>query len=571
MANTGTGLHWKLPAPLLDAVFATSARWVADGNVERLWRRDASLWTGGDEARWLAWLDSPSAQRQHLDGLNALQADVRAGGFRDALLLGMGGSSLGPEVLETVFGSAPGYPRLQVLDSTDPAQVAACAARVDPAHSLYVVASKSGSTLEPNILLAAFLAQARAALGPVEAPRHFLAITDPGSKLEAAAKQDGFRHIFHGVAEIGGRYSVLSAFGLVPAALLGMDVAQLLDRAAAMASACWQPPASNPGVALGIVLGEAARAGRDKLTLVASPPLWDLGAWLEQLIAESTGKKGKAIIPVDGERLAKPSRYGGDRLFVYLRLPGEHDPAQDEAVAQLEQAGQPVVRVEIADRYAVGAEFFRWEIATAVAGAVLGIHPFDQPDVEASKVETRKLTDEIERTGALPAEEPFYADGDIRLFASAANRAAVRGSALDAILRAHLGRLGAGDYFAVLAYVAMTAPHRDLVQAMRHRVRDSRRVATCLGFGPRFLHSTGQAYKGGPASGVFLQITCDDAVDVPVPGTRYSFGMVKAAQARGDLAVLNERGRRALRVHLGKDVAAGLRRLDEAIGRALAS
>mgnify|MGYP001616888183 CR=1 FL=1 len=364
---------------------------------------------------------------------------------------------------------------------------------------------------------------------------------------------------------------MLSAFGLVPAAVLGMDVARLLDRAGAMASSCQKPPASNPGVALGIVLGEAARRGRDKLTIVASPPLWDLGAWLEQLIAESTGKQGKAIIPVDGERLAKPGRYGSDRLFVYLRLDGEHDPAQDEAITQLEQAGQPVVRIEIADRYAVGAEFFRWEIATAVAGAVLGIHPFDQPDVEASKIETRKLTDEIERTGALPTEEPFYADGDIRLFASAANREAVRGTSLVEILRTHLARIEAGDYFAVLAYVAMTDQHRQILQSVRHRLRDSRRVATCLGFGPRFLHSTGQAYKGGPNSGVFLQVTCDDAVDVPVPGTRYTFGMVKAAQARGDLAVLNERGRRALRVHLGQDVEAGLRRLEEAIGRALAT
>jgi len=330
------------------------------------------------------------------------------------------------------------------------------------------------------------------------------------------------------------------------------------------------PTEENPGVVLGTIMGVCARQGRDKVTLITSPRIGDLGAWLEQLLAESTGKAGKGIVPVDLERLGAPNVYGADRLFVYLRLETAPDAAQDAAVGALEAAGHPVVRIRVPGVYNLGQEFFRWEIATAVAGAVIGINAFNQPDVEASKFATKKLTTEYENTGSLPAESPIFDSGGIKLFTNEKNAAALAGNkTLVDYLRAHLGRLAAGDYFCVSAYLEMNQTHLALLQDLRHRVRDAKRVATCLGFGPRFLHSTGQAYKGGPNSGVFLQITHDDAVNLPVPGQKYTFGVVKAAQARGDFEVLAERGRRALRVHLGRDVAAGLETLRAALDRAV--
>jgi transaldolase/glucose-6-phosphate isomerase len=388
--------------------------------------------------------------------------------------------------------------------------------------------------------------------------------------VEAAA--DNFRYVFHGLATIGGRYSALSNFGMVPAAVMGLEVTKFLDRSEEMVQACAAavPVESNPGVILGILLGTHAASGRDKLTIVTSPGISDLGAWLEQLLAESTGKQGKGIIPVDREGLGAPAAYGNDRLFAYLRLDSASDREQDERVAALEQAGQPVVRIAIRDVYDLGQEFFRWEMATAVAGSILGINPFDQPDVEASKIATRKLTAEYEKTGSLPGETPVFEQDGVRLFADGANRTALGGrDSLSGYLRAHLGRLAAGDYFALLAFIEMNEEHERELDRIRHLVRDAKRVATCLGFGPRFLHSTGQAYKGGPNSGVFLQITADDAADVAVPGQKYTFGVVKAAQARGDFQVLAERGRRLVRAHLGKDVTAGLARLAQAIAEAV--
>ena len=569
-------LSWSLPKPLSERFRELCESWDKHGSTARLWGRDATLWTGADEAKWLGWLDIVKAQQARVADLQAFGTEVKRDGFTHVLLLGMGGSSLGPEVLETVFGHAAGYPQLHVLDSTDPAQVRTFEGKVDLARTLCVVSSKSGSTLEPNIFKQYFFRRLQQTVGEERAGSHCIAITDPGSKLEAAAKVDGFRRIFHGVASIGGRYSVLSDFGIVPAALLGIDVAKLLDCAARRAAACAAsgPAADNPGVALGLLLGAAATLRRDKVTILTSPPLWDVGAWLEQLIAESTGKHGKALIPVDGERAAPAATYGDDRVFVILRLDGASDARLDQATADLERAAQPVLRLRVADPYDLGAEFFRWEVATAVAGAVLGINPFDQPDVEAAKIETKKLTAEVEATGALPREEPFLENAGVKLFADPRNAEALLTAAgtrdLAGVLRAHLARIGPGDYFGLLAYVEMNERHRDLLQQIRHAVRDGRRVATCLGFGPRFLHSTGQAYKGGPNSGVFLQITCDDAQDLPIPGQSYGFGVVKAAQARGDFAVLAERGRRALRVHLGPNVAGGLETLRSAVGEALA-
>ena len=542
-------LRCTLSTALAERVRAVVASWEHARGTARLWAKDASLWTGRDEARWLGWLDIVAAQRSRLTELAAVATLARDAGCRDAVLLGMGGSSLCAEVLAESLGSRPGFPTFHVLDSTVPAQVRAVEARIDPARALFIVASKSGTTLEPDILRAYFWDRAG------RDGRHFVAITDPGSHLEQEARRDGYRAVYHGVPEIGGRFSALSNFGLVPAAVMGLDVARLLAEAERMvqASSRSQGVESNPGVALGLVLGTAAAQGLDKLTLLASSGIAGLGAWLEQLVAESTGKQGKAIIPVDGEEVGPPAVYGADRLFVHLRLDGGVDKTQDEAVAALEQAGMEVVRIAVPGTYALSAEFFRWEMATAVAGSLLGVNPYDQPDVEASKVATRALTAEFERTGALPAEDCLSVTDD----------------RCEAGLRALLDSIRPGDYFAALAYVEMHAVTDAALQTIRHRVRDARHVATCVGFGPRFLHSTGQAYKGGPNTGVFLQITADDAEDVPVPGRRFSFGVVKSAQATGDFQVLAARGRRVLRVHLGPDVRVGLGRLDELVESAL--
>jgi transaldolase/glucose-6-phosphate isomerase len=533
--------------------------WATTGKVRRLWARDASLWTGEDENKWLAWLTITEDELAHRERFDQIAADVKAGGFKHALLLGMGGSSLCPEVLRLSFGKIDGFPEIHVLDSTDPAQIRALEARLDLKKTLFIVSSKSGSTLEPNIFKQYFFERSG------RDGSRFYAITDPGSKMQKVAEQDHFRNIFFGNPAIGGRYSALSDFGMVPAAVMGIDAPRFLDQADAMALACSYcvPIDRNPGVLLGVLLGTLARAGRDKITIVASPGIFDLGAWLEQLLAESTGKNGKGLIPVDREPLGAPAAYGADRVFVYARLENGADAGQDQALDALQAAGHPVIRIGLSGAYDLGQEFFRWEIATAVAGSILGINAFNQPDVEASKIATRRLTDEFEKTGSLPQESPAIDKDGIRVFGK------VQGATLEEALRAHLGTIKAGDYFALLAYIEMSAQHQDALQSMRKRVRDSKRVATCLGFGPRFLHSTGQAYKGGPNTGVFLQITCDDAQDLPVPGQKYTFGVVKAAQAAGDLEVLRERGRRALRIHLGADVGAGLTKLASALDRAL--
>jgi transaldolase/glucose-6-phosphate isomerase len=566
---------YRLPAALAAEVAAKLEEWDAQGGTHGLWAGDASLWTNRDEASWLGWLSVVELMLEDLTPLGHIRDEVRHEGFTHALLLGMGGSSLCPEVWRETFGKVPGSPALLVLDSTDPAQVKAREEQIDLEHTLFIVSSKSGSTLEPNIFKAYFFERVKQVLGAERAGSRFVAITDPGSNLEKEAKADGFRHIYAGVKSIGGRYSALSNFGMVPAAAMGLDFERLLDEAERMLHACAPgvPAADNPGLALGTILGVAATRGIDKLTIAASPGLYDLGAWLEQLIAESSGKDGKGIIPVDRERLAAPGAYGDDRVFVYVRLDEAPDAAQDAAVAALEEAGRPVVRIHVATKYDLAEEFIRWEIATAIAGAILRVNPFNQPDVEASKLATRALTSEYEKTDKLPSEAPFFEGEGVKLFADAANARALRKAAgagsLGAYLRAHLDRIGVGDYFALLAYVAMNEGNESALQTSRHRVRDGKRVATCLGFGPRFLHSTGQLYKGGPNTGVFLQVTCDDARDLPVPGQKYTFGLVKAAQARGDFQVLAERGRRALRIHVGPDVAAGLKALDAAITKAL--
>jgi transaldolase/glucose-6-phosphate isomerase len=569
-------LKTSLPESLASAVKSTIAEWQSGGKVKRLWDRDASLWTGSDEANWLGWLDIVDEQISQQEQLQKLAKEVHTRGFEHVLLLGMGGSSLCPEVLRMTFGRIPQFPTLHVLDSTDPAQVKFFEHQIDIPKTLFIVSSKSGSTLEPNIFKQYFFERTKQSVGATKAGSHFIAITDPGSKMQQVAEGDHFLHIFFGRPSIGGRYSALSNFGMVPAAVMGLDTKKFLGRAAEMVRACG-PGASveeNPGAVLGIILGTAAKAGRDKVTIITSPGISDLGAWLEQLIAESTGKIGKGIIPVDREVLSSPDTYGSDRIFAYVRLETGVDQGQEEKVAALEKAGHPVVRITMADTYDLGAEFFRWEIATAVAGAIIGINAFNQPDVEASKIATRNLTSEYEKNGSLPAEKPVVEDGGVKLFTDEKNAAELAKAAgsdktLAGYLKAHLSRIKAGDYFAVLGYIQMNAEHERSLQALRHAVRDKKHVATCLGFGPRFLHSTGQAYKGGPNSGVFLQITCDDAVELPVPGQKFTFGVVKAAQARGDFQVLAERGRRALRVHLGSNLKAGLATLEAAVQKAI--
>jgi transaldolase/glucose-6-phosphate isomerase len=565
---------YSLPAALESEVKARLKEWDGHGGTHRLWAGDASLWTGSDEASWIGWIGIVEQQLDDLTPLKNLQAEVKKEGFTHVLLLGMGGSSLCPEVWKETFGRIAGSPELHVLDSTDPAQVKAIEDKIDIDKTLFIVSSKSGSTLEPNIFKAHFFEKVKQKLG-AKAGSRFVAVTDPGSNLEKEARGDQFRHIFPGVKSIGGRYSALSNFGMVPAAAMGLDVERLLDEAERMVHACAPgvPAEENPGLVLGAILGLAHNKKMDKVTIAASPGIYDLGAWLEQLLAESTGKEGKGIVPVDRERLGPPDAYGDDRVFAYLRLEDGADSAQDAAIAALEKAGKPVVRIRVASKYDLAEEFVRWEIATAIAGAVMGINPFNQPDVEASKLATRALTSEYEKTGKLPAESPFFEGEGVKLFADAKNTEALKGAvkapSLGAYVKAHLDRLGKGDYLGLLAYVQMNAGNEETLQAPRHRVRDKKKVATCLGFGPRFLHSTGQAYKGGPNSGVFLQVTCDDAKDLPVPGSKYTFGIVKAAQARGDFQVLAERNRRALRIHIGADVPAGLRSIASAIEKAL--
>ena len=530
----------------------------------------------------MGWLNVTDEQLANIAKLKALADEVKAAGFSDILLLGMGGSSLCPEVLSLTYPQTPGFPRLHILDSTDPAQIRSVEKKVNLAKTLFIVSSKSGSTLEPNIYKQYFFERVQQTIGVDKAGSHFIAITDPGSKMQLVAERDHFRHIFYGVPSIGGRYSALSNFGMVPAAAMGLDIGKFLQRTKEMVEACQPatPVEQNPGAMLGLILGTAAKLGRDKITLITSPGISDLGAWLEQLIAESTGKLGKGIIPVDRETLGAPEVYGNDRVFAYLHLEGASDAAQDAKVAAIEKARQPVVRIAVADTYSLGQEFFRWEIATAVAGSIIGINAFNQPDVEASKIVTKQLTSEYEAKGALPAEKPIVEEAGFKLFTDERNAADLAkdiakaagsssGGALKNYLRAHLARLGEGDYFALLAYVEMNAEHESLLQSLRLAVRDRKHVATVLGFGPRFLHSTGQAYKGGPNSGVFLQITCDDAQDLPVPGQKYTFGIVKAAQARGDFQVLADRKRRALRVHLGSDIKAGLTKLSELVKQIL--
>ncbi|EKS31046.1 bifunctional transaldolase/phosoglucose isomerase [Afipia felis] len=546
--------------------------WRAEGKGRRLWKRDASVWTNHDEAKWLGWLDAVEREQDSLKLYQRFSDAVKRAKFTDAVVLGMGGSSLGPEVLATTFQPVKGFPKLHILDSMDPAQIKRVENSINLTRTLFIVSSKSGGTTEPNALMDYFFNRVEEVSG--ESPGvHFVAVTDPGSSLERVARERNFIHVFRGEPSIGGRYSVISPFGLVPAAAAGIDLKKFLEAAGAMAHACGAdvPPHENPGIQLGLALGAAARAGRDKVTLSASNQIEDFGAWTEQLIAESTGKNGRALIPLADEPLGQPNVYGDDRVFVDLALKG--DTSREAALAALEQAGHPVIRIAVTDAAHIGQEFFRFEMATAVAGSVIGVNPFDQPDVEAAKVKTRELTAAFEKSGTLPQEEPLVTDGNLVVYTDHNNAEALREAGADGTvaswLKAHFSRIESGDYAALLAYIDHNDKDIAALQKARIAIRDTKRVATCTGFGPRFQHSTGQAYKGGPNTGVFVQITADDAKDLPVPGQKASFGIIKAAQARGDFDVLTERDRRALRLHIKGDVAKGLAAINSAVTKAL--
>ena len=507
--------------------------------ISRIWSGDHTVWKPDptEISNRLGWLTVTDAMREQTPAMQALAQEVRDAGIRHVVLLGMGGSSLGPEVLRQTFGSAPGYPELIVLDSTVPGWVQSVTDAIDPAHTLFLVSSKSGSTTEPNMFYAYFRGLVEKAAGKDGAGQHFIAVTDAGTSLEKLAIDQGFRRVFANPPEIGGRYSVLSYFGLVPATLIGLDLSKLIDRADRMREETFSNVTvqENPGAWLGAVMGVLAQQGRDKLTLVTSPSIGSFGLWVEQLIAESTGKEGLGIIPVAGEPLTSPNHYGGDRLFVYLRLDGDNNDESDRAVQAIQESGQPLVRLNLMDKYDVGAEFFRWEMATAVAGSILGINPFDQPNVQAAKDMTDSVLGQFERSGELPPMEASSSLGDL------------------------LSQGGPGDYLVIMAYIRQTPQVDQALDDLRRKVTARHGIATTMGYGPRFLHSTGQLHKGGPGSGIFLQLTGEHAHDLTIPGAPYTFGVLADGQAVGDLRALLASLRRAVRVDLGTNPEAAIR------------
>jgi transaldolase / glucose-6-phosphate isomerase len=552
-------MHWHLGQDRA-RVDAELARWHRENRTGKLWEKDAGLWTGQDEAKWLGWLDSVIWMQPQAADLMAFSEKVRQDGFTDVLVLGMGGSSLCPEVLAMSFDPSPGAPKLHVLDSTVPEQVRRFRDQVPLETTLCIVASKSGTTTEPNTFCDYFWAEVVALLGS-GAGNNFVAITDPDSTLHRLAQSRGFRCIFLGRPEIGGRFSALSPFGLVPAALLGIDLHAFLKTAEEMVTRCKNSPTENPGIALGVALGVLAGQGKDKLTLVTGPKIWDFGAWLEQLIAESTGKAGVGIVPIDQEELCEPKKYGTDRLFVQIRLTNQPDAVQDQKVSALIAAGFPVIQIDLPDVMALGAEFFRWEIATAAAGAVMQIHPFNQPNVQESKDFTAKLTTAYEADGVLPIPAPSLKEGDVAVFVDKANTDIIVEGDFSSTLATHLSRIKPGDYVAICAYLDMREDVIAHLKTLRQAIRDRFDIATTLGFGPRFLHSTGQLHKGGADTVLVLQITAEDMHDLEIPGRRFSFGVLKNAQALGDASALSLRHRRAMRIHLMGGVIVGIQKL----------
>lgn len=552
MPSTDANLLTELPSTLEE---------LAEENVvERLWAKDPLLWTSDRKIhsairQRLGWLDLPEFMGSAVPEINAFVRDIRKAGFRSVVLLGMGGSSLCPEVLRQTFGTAPGYLRLHVLDTTDAAAIAAVEGKVTLKKTLFLVSSKSGGTIEVLSLFKHFLGRLEKA-GVRTPGAQFAAITDPGTSLEQLAREKSFRKTFLSRADVGGRFSALTHFGLVPAALIGVNIVKLLDRAARQANACRLEGDNNPGLALGAWLSAAVEAGRDKLTLVTSNAIATFGLWVEQLIAESTGKHGTGIVPVDGEPLKSPATYGGDRVFVHLKLGGAGDRSNEKKLAAVMATGHPVLTLSLATPLDLAQEFFRWEFATAVIGQVLGINPFDEPNVSESKANTGRILNTFESAKALPETAPLLTQAGVKLWGEIEKPAGI-----PAGLNAFLSNRQPGDYVAILAYLTPTPAIHSALQKFRFRIGESTGLATTLGYGPRFLHSTGQLHKGGAGNGIFIQITADEPTDANIPGTAYGFSVLKRAQALGDFESLGAHQRRAIRLNLSRTPARDLARL----------
>jgi transaldolase/glucose-6-phosphate isomerase len=529
--------------------------------VKKIWAKDSTLWTGLGEENWLGWLNIVSAQCSRIDEFQKIQDTFKK--FEQVALLGMGGASLCPEVLAKTFGHMAGFPKLSVLDSTDPDQVLGFESSLNLEKTCFIVSSKSGSTLEPNIFLEYFYSKVKEVMGS-SVGQNFVAITDPGSNMEKRAKDLKFGQIFYGSKNIGGRYSALSDFGVIPALAIGLDIQKYLSSALKMVRSC-QQSTDNPGLDLGESLGQLALDGFDKMTLVASPELVALPSWIEQLVAESTGKEGKGIIPVIENNLSTLSEFGADRHFIYLKFE-RSSKNFDKEISQIQETGAPVTVISTADLYDLGQEFFRWEFATAVVGAILKVNPFDQPDVEASKIETRRLTSEIEKTGSLPKEVAKFVDTNFEIFTDSRNWAEIGSpKTLSEVLGNHFKRIKPSDYVGLLSYIDMNEATEQTLLSIKHSLQQVSKAAVCVGFGPRFLHSTGQAYKGGPNTGVFLQIIGQPKHDLNIPNHKFSFGLVQRAQALGDLQVLLDRKRRVLQIQIKGDLEVGLEKLSKVL------
>jgi glucose-6-phosphate isomerase len=535
----------------------------------RFWQKDATLWTQDAEAQqsvrsFMGWLDSPEVLTKAVSEIVGFVADVKAAGFQHVVVMGMGGSTMAPIVFERSF-EQQGLP-LSILDTTDPGTVAELEKSIPLEHTLFIVASKSGTTAEPLAFGDYFYDKVKAIKGD-KAGENFVAITDPGSKFVTQATQEGYRKIFLNFAEVGGRFSALTYFGLVPAALYGIDIAALLHGAVDMMRACGAhgPVADNPGLQLGAAIGVLAKQGRDKLTLITPESLSSLGLWLEQLLAESTGKEGKGILPVAGEPLGRPDEYGTDRVFVYVGYDNEPDQANIDKLTALEQAGHPVIIIRLGNALDLGREFYRWEIGVAVSGIVLAINPFDQPNVQAAKTATDKLMKEVTEKGQLPSPgQPAATQDGVAYYGD------VTGADAAGVLQAFFQQAQPGNFMTLQAYLHETEELNQALAEIRQLVQDKLRIATTSGYGPRFLHSTGQYHKGGPNNGLFVQFTADHPQDLPLPGRTYTFGTFENAQAQGDLQALRDNGRRALHIHLGPNPAQGLHTVVAALKTALA-
>ncbi|HEX7077067.1 MAG TPA: hypothetical protein VF363_01465 [Candidatus Eisenbacteria bacterium] len=566
----------------LEAPYRETLRALVDDDaVARLAARGPNLWKDDPahaaviRAR-LGWLDAPEWLRGRVGELTTFASDVRGAGFTRVLLLGMGGSSLAPEVLQRCLPAGPGAPALAVLDSTDPAAVANAEAIARLSRTFFLVSSKSGRTIETLSQYRYFRSRVEGE-GLAEPGSRFAAVTDPGSALEAIARSEGFRRVFLNPADIGGRYSALSYFGMVPAALLGLDLAALAERAEGARVASLSPvPERNGALRLGALLGAAARGGRDKLTLLTSPSLRPFGYWIEQLVAESTGKEGTGIVPVEGEPLGAAHHYGADRIFVSITLEGDPEPDLARLEGEITRTGSAWVRIELKDKDQIAGEFFRWEVATAIAAAVLRIDPFDEPNVQESKDNTQEILNAFERTRAMPAGAPKAHDEDVEVYADDALWERVTGGApalpsLEMVLQRFLGLAHPGEYLALLGYFERTAGTEAAFALMRRAVRNATHLPVLQGYGPRYLHSIGQLFKGGPATGMFLILTTADREDVPIPGSGVTFGQLKAAQALGDVKSLGEHGKPVLRLHMTRGVEPGLQAIGAALERALAA